>query len=265
MKIVKILGGFLVLSALLIVLSVYWVANNLNSLVKDIIEQVGSDTLKTEVRVADVNIDLQASKVSLSGLTIANVDGFSAPLLFEMNQVAVDLEPASLLEKTIEVKSVLIDGTKVVAEQKGTTTNLQALLDNMPKSQSEPASQPAEPAATESSADPVDVLIKVGAFDFTNTSTQLITEQFGEREVNSPNIRLRDIGGDKGVPPDQLAQAVMQPLIKQVSKAVENYLKGLVEDKAKEKLKEKEDELKAKMDDKYGEGTSDQLKKLFGK
>lgn len=261
MKIMKILGGLLALSALLIVLSVYWLANNINGIVKTTIEQVGSDTLKTEVRVADVDIDLKASKVALSGLTIANVQGFNAPMLFEMNHVAIDLEPASLLEKTIEIKSVIIDGTKVVAEQKGATTNLQALMNNLPKSNDK-----SSPSTTEKTAgEPLDILIKVSAFDFTNTSTQLITEQFGERNVNSPDIRLRNIGGDKGIPPEQLAQAVMQPLIKQVSQAVEDYLKQIVKDKAKQKLQEKEQELKSKVDDKYGKGTGDALKKLFGK
>lgn len=262
MKIIKILGGLLALSALLIVISVYWLANNINGIVKTAIEEVGSDTLKTEVRVADVDIDLKASKVSLSGLTIANVAGFDAPLLFKMDQVAVDLEPASLLEKTIEIKSVLIDGTKVVAEQKGATTNLQALLDNLPKGEPAQAEKPVN-ETEQGNSEPLDVLIKVGAFDFTNTSTQLITEQFGEREVNSPDVRLRNLGGDTGVPPEQLAQAIIQPLIKQVSKAVENYLKQMVEDAAKEKLTEKEQELKSKIDEKYGEGSGDALKKLF--
>lgn len=261
MKFIKILGGLLALSALFIVISVYWLANNINGIVKTTIEDVGSDTLKTEVRVANVDIDLKASTVALSGLTIANVKGFDAPLLFKMNLVSVDLEPASLLEKTIEIKSVIIDGANVVAEQKGTTTNLQALLNNLDKASVEPASSSDNTQQTNS--EPLDILIKIGAFDFTNTSTQLVTEQFGEREVSSPDIRLRKLGGDKGVPPEQLAQSIMQPLIKQVSKSVEDYLKNIIEDKAKEKLKEKEQELKNKLDDKYGKGSSDALKSLF--
>lgn len=256
MKIMKVLGGLLALSALLIVLSVYWLSNNMNSLVKNAIEQVGSDTLKTEVRVANVDIDLKASKVSLSGFTVANVTGFDAPLLFAMNHIAVDLEPASLLEKTIEIKSVVIDGTQVIAEQKGQSINLQVLLNNLNQNHTEkPVSQP---TTTEQSAEPLDILIKVAAFDFTNTSTQLISEQFGEREVNSPNISLRNIGGDKGVAPEQLAQAVIKPLIKQASKAVEGHLKKMVEDKAKQKLKEQ-------IDKKYGEGSGDALKQLFSR
>lgn len=265
MKIVKILGGLLALSALLIIVSVYWLTNNINGMVKAAIEDVGSDTLKTEVRVADVDIDLKTSKVALSGLTIANVQGFDAPLLFEMKHVAVDLEPASLLEKTIEIKSVIIDGTKVVAEQKGQITNLQVLLNNLPKGKTNKSSEKSTDTSSSDSSEPLDILIKVVAFDFTNTSTTLITEKFGEQALSSPNISLRNIGGEAGVPPEQMAQAVMQPLIKQVSKSVENHLKKIIEDKAKQKLKEKEDELKAKVDDKYGKGTGDALKKLLGK
>jgi uncharacterized protein involved in outer membrane biogenesis len=262
MKFLKIIGGLVLVIVILLVVAGFFVANNINGLVKDAVEDVGSSTLKTSVTLGSANLKLMQGRVQLSGLTIANPEGFGQQNIFEMNDIVVSLELASLLDNIVEVKEISVDGMRVVAEQKGTSTNLQALLKNVDSGAQQPSSEP------EGEGTALDVLIKVGQLNFTNGSMQLVSDRWGESDLPLPTIKLTSIGGSSGVPPDQLAEKILQPLLKQVISNLEQGIKQLVEGKAKEKLRAKEDELKEKLNSKLGDklGTdTDSLKSLFSR
>ncbi len=270
MKLLKVLTVILVI----IGAGLFYVASNINNVVKEAIVTVGSDTLKTKVTLDSVDILLLSSRAKLSGLVIANPPGFTAPSLFEMDTIVVDLDILSLMDKLVSVQEITIDGARVTAEQKGTTTNVQTLLKGLESGAAAPAPA-SEQTETEAGAS-VDVLIKVGQFKFINSATQLVTEQWGEKDVSIPDIELSNIGGEAGVPPEGLANAIIKPLLKQLNTALKDRLQELLEDeakaKAKEKLKEKEDELKEKVDKKLQEelgddadDTVDAIKSLFSK
>lgn len=265
MKLVKVGLTVVVLIAVFFAISVYYVANNLNDIVKQAVENVGSDTLKTPVTLDAVDIDLAEARATLSGLNIVNPDPFVQPYIFSMGDITVDLELEALAEKIVDIKELRIDATKIVAEQKGLKTNVQALLDNL---ESSAKSAPAEQPADDSSAI-ADVRIKIRSFKFLNSSTDLISEEWGEREVKVPDVLLNDIGGAKGLPPEALAQAIIKPITLQLKRAVKERLQDLVEDKAKQKAKEKlgakEDEAKAKLKEKLGEENVDALKGLLSR
>ena len=268
MKVVKLFLGLLLVVVLVGVAVVFYVAGNINSLVKTAVEDLGSGALKTAVTLESADVNLINNSVSLSGLTIANPKGFSEPYIFHMDLVSVDLDAGSLLNNIVSIEQVVIDGAKIIAEHKGTTTNLQALQRNLPQSKEQPSSETTQQAPKGE----LDVLIKVGMFRFSNSATRLVSDRWGDRDIELTAIELNDIGGQQGVPPEQLADAVLQPLLKQLNASLEDQLKVIVKDKAKEKLKEKEDELKAKLsseiEDKLGSGSSetvDSLKSLFSK
>ncbi|ARN76148.1 AsmA family protein [Oceanicoccus sagamiensis] len=271
MKLLKVLA----VMVLIIAAGIFYVANNINGIVQEAVVKVGSKALKTSVTLAAVDIQLLSSRAELTGLVIANPQGFKAPNLFEMDTIVVDLDIMSMLDNVVNVQEITIDGARVTAEQKGTSTNVQALLKGLDSGSSAAAPAPAPaPEAGDSAAD--DILIKVGQFNFINSATQLVTEQWGETAVKLPAIRVANIGGEAGVPPEALAGAIVRPLLKQLNQALKDRLQDLLEDEAKAqakaKLKEKEDELKNKLDKKLEQelgddkdDTVDAIKSLFSK
>ncbi len=116
-----------------VVPAVYFTAYNFNNLVKKAVEDIGSDSLQTEVRLATVDISLSEAKARLSGLTIHNPPGFSAENVITLNDVQFDLNPQAILDKTIDISEIAINGMQVTAEQKGATTNVQAPLNTVSK------------------------------------------------------------------------------------------------------------------------------------
>mgnify|MGYP003385359968 CR=1 FL=1 len=244
----KILSGLLVAIVFVVVVAGFYIANNMNGLVKGAVEDVGSQILKTSVTMDEVNIQLLQGKARLSGLKIANLQGFSQPYIFLLDNIVVDLDIASLMEQRVSLNEVTIDGASVIAEQKGLGTNLQALLKNVE------GSSGAGGETTESGDSAgADIAIKIGLFQFLNSSTVLVSEKWGQKDVSIPDVQLKNLGGEKGLPPQELAQAILKPVLKQLNKAIETRLKELFEGKAKEMLEEKEDELKKKLNDKLSD------------
>ena len=261
MKVLKVLGWVLLAVVAFVALSIWFTSSNLNAIVKQAVEQVGSESLHTKVTLNAADVSLSESRARLSGLTIHNPPGFAKPNLFELDDVNVDLNLQAIVEKTVDLKDVTIKGLRIVVEQKGTTTNVQTLLDNLPSTK-----QPEKkPEAEKTGGEPLDLLVKVRKFQFVDSAATLVTEKWGEQKLALPPVILNNIGGDKGVPPDQFAQAVIKPLLKQVNRAARDKLKGMVEDKAKEALKKKEDELKDKYRSKLEEKTGGSLKSLLSK
>lgn len=252
MKVFKVMGIVVVVLVVFIALAVYMTANNLNSIVKQVVEQVGTETLKTTVSLDAADINLMDARAKLTGLTIQNMPGFKEKNLFEMDGVLIDLNLNAVMEHRIDITEVSIQGLRVAAEQKGTTTNIQQMLNQLSKGKA--ASGKSEQG--QSGAAPSDLLVRVGKFEFANSETTLVTEQWGDRKLSVPTITLTNIGGDKGVPPDQIAAAIFNPLLKKINRAAEDQLKNMVENEARGKLKEKENELKdktrAKLKEKLG-------------
>ncbi len=250
MKALKIVGVLLIAVIVFGVVSFLLLDRNINQLVKMTVESVGSEVLKTQVTLAAADVDIREGRAQLSGLTIANVGGFSEPTVFEMKDIIVDLEIAALIDQIVDLKEVTIDGVKITAEQKGVGTNLQQLLDNL---NSSAGTSNSEESTGESSSAATDVLMKIQNFNFTNTSAQLVTEQWGQESLNIPAIQLTNIGGQNGVKPDQLAQEILKPILQQINEAVKDNIEEKAKEAVKEKLGEKEDEIKDKLRDKLTE------------
>lgn len=232
---------------------------NLDSLVKQVIEQVGTEVTGTKVSVAGVKITLAEGRGEIHGLNIANPAGFNTRHLFHLNTVALDITPESLLGDVIVIDEVLIDGAEIVTEQKGQTTNLQALQKNLAKhsqgstTQSEKAS-----SADQAAGKPVRLAIK--SFKFINNNAQLHTEQWEPQQLNVPNIVMTNLGSPtSGLTPEQLSAEVIDRLTKAVEKSAKEALKKKAEKEAKKALNK---ELDKNLSDKEKKQL-DSLKSMF--
>jgi hypothetical protein len=261
MKAIKVVLG--VIAAIVAIAAIVVVVGlqNIDKIVKAAVEEVGPKVLGTEVRLAEVKIDITAGRGELRGLTVANPKGFSAANVFSLGETALEIDTSSITGDVIVINEVLISSANLLAEQKGLKdTNLQALLDNIESGSSSSSSKPA--ASSTADGDAKEILLAVKKFTFTDSTMKLVSEQFGEHTLNLPPIRLKNLGSkEKGLTPEQLANAVVKPLVAQAKKAAQDRLEDLAKEKAKEKLNEK-------LTEKLGEDGAEklnQLKSLFGK
>ncbi len=253
-KSVKVVLGLLVAVIAIVAIALVVVLQNLDAIIKTVIEDVGTEVTQTSVTVRDVKFTLTDGRGEIHGLRIGNPEGFSSASAFAMEKIAVQVAPASLTGPVIVIEEVTVDGATLTAEQRGMSTNLQALLDGM-----KPADAPAEP---EASGEAVDVRLMLEQLAFINSSATVDTEQYGSKSLKLPAIKLNNIGDSKtGLPPEELASEMLRAVIKQTQKAVSDYLEDLVKDKAKEAA---EKELNKKLDEKIGSENREKLEGLKG-
>ncbi len=235
----------------------YYALSNLDSIVKNVIEKVGSDVTGSTVSVGGVKITLKEGRGEISGLHLGNPQGFDSAHLFHLNNVALDL--GNVFGDVIIIDEVLIDGADIIAEQKGQTTNLQALLENIESNASAPAEQ--EPASTSSdtSAEPIRLMIK--KFSFINNKASLETEQWDPQVLKVPNIVMNNLGDEKvGLTPEQLSAEVINRLTKSVERAAKEALKEKAKEEAKKAITEQLDKNLSDKD----KAKLDSLKNVFG-
>lgn len=261
MRIGKILLSFVAVVVITIAAIVWYALNNLNTIVENAVEHVGSDALKTSVSLAGVDIQLISGRGSLKSFHIANYPGFSQKNLIEINEITLDLDIAKLKPELIVIDNLTIDGVAILAEQVGTKTNLQALLDALPKSDSN-ASDSKKP----SDGGPVQRFI-LKELRFTNNALSLQTEDYGLHTLKLPEIVQNDIGrAENGLTAEQLAVAVVKPLVRSAKERVEREVRELAKAKLKEKYGEKLEtekaKLKSKLKDKLGDDVESKVKNL---
>ena len=250
----KIILGILVAIIAVVVIAVVLIFQNLDSIVKQVIEDVGSEVTGTAVRVSGVKLALKEGRGEISGLTIANPPGYQSSQMFSMDTVAVQIEPGSITGPVIVIDEVLVDGARLTAEQKGTTTNVNELLETL-------KARSAGEKPTESSG-PTDLRLMMEKFAFVNAAGTVKTQQFGERELKIPDLRMSNIGDKStGLTPEQLAREMLSALIAQAQKAVGNYLGDMAKDAAQKEITKQLDKNIGEENRKKLEGLKSLIKK----
>jgi hypothetical protein len=247
----KAIAGIVIAALIIVVVLVTVVFRNLDDIIRQAIENTGSGVTQTEVSLDSARFTLQDGRGELHGLSIANPPGYQSASAFQMDQVALQVDPASLAGDVIVIREILVDGARLVAEQKALKTNLKELLENIEKSTGgagEPAPEPA--------AEGAGVRLMVEKFSFTNSSASVLTEQWGEKSLSVPDIVMQDIGDkETGLTPEQLASTMTKALMKSAERAVSDYIENLARDAAKQ-------ELEKQIDSKLGEDDKAKLKGL---
>ena len=252
MKAGKIIGGVVLAAIAVIAVVIFIGLQNIDQNIKVAVETVGPRVTGTAVTLDAVKLDLGNGRGELQGLQIDNPEGYSSPYAFYLDKVVLQVEPKSLAGEVIVIKEILIDGAKLIAQQKDLQhINLQELADHMNKG---------KPNTDSSETQASNVRLIIEKISLINNDARLISWQWGEKTLNLPTINLTNIGKkENGLPPEKLASAILQPLLKQLERAAKKELENLARKKAGEKIEEK---LNEKLSEEQ-KGQVKGLKKLF--
>lgn len=257
MKILKWAGGLLLALVILAAIAFYVALSNINDIVKTAVNTVGTEVVGSEVKLHAADVKLQDGRAELQDLRIANPRGFSNSSFLSVGAVTVDIDPLSLTRDVIVIDEVRLSEIDLLVEQKALTTNVQALLEQLSGDGAESGDASSE-SATQNQSDPIKLAVK--QFTFEQSTVELSTEKWGDTTIPLPQIKLANLGSaEQGLTPQQLAEAVTQPVLNQVQRQVKDQLKEMAKHEAKQKLEEK---LTEKLSDSEKEAF-DALKSLF--
>lgn len=243
MKAIKIIGGIVLALIAVLAIVVFIGLKNLDSLVKSAIESVGSDVVKTAVKVDRVNIELMEGRGEIEGIYIKNPAGYRIENAVSFGNITLHIDPASLTEDVIVVKQLSIDSAQLIAEHKDLLDiNLQELYKNI-NAGSQPTKEPAPTTARP------DIRFMLEKVSFTNMSLDLVSEKYGQRDFAMKDIHLTNLGNkQEGLSAEQLTNALLTPVIDAARKRATREIEDLAKEKLKDSLEEKlSDEDKEKL------------------
>jgi protein required for attachment to host cells len=247
-KIGKILiSAFLVLVVLIVALFIFVYAN-INGIVKEVVVQTGQEVLQTKVSLDEVDIKLPSASGELKGFALKNYPEFEHDSILEFSSIKIDLDPRSTSEELVVIDEVTIDGVKLVAEQKGTQTNLQVMLDKIEEYSSDSPSSGSSAGSSAEESPAKDIRVAIKKLNFVNNSVTIASEKWGDLVTPLPNITRENIGDPKvGLTPAELAKEMIKPLIKQANAGAKGELKKQLEKEVKEKYGDEIDKAKDKL------------------
>jgi hypothetical protein len=129
MKRILIIGGALM--GLLLVGLVVFLFTGLGAAIKAIVEGVGSEVTKVDVRLASADVSLTSGEGELKGLVVGNPKGYNTPSAIELGQIKVKLDTSTVTNDVVVVKEVLIDGPHLTWELGPGGSNIGVIQSNV--------------------------------------------------------------------------------------------------------------------------------------
>jgi len=213
---------FVIVGALLVVIvaTMIYVLASFDSIVKEAIENYGSQVTKTKVHVSDVNISLSTGEGSISGLTLGNPTGFSSQDIFRLGMISVKIDTDTVTENPIVIDKVVIQSPSVFYEiNKAGASNVEVLRKNIARSSGSPAHSTSP--AKKSSNEELKMIIRKLVIEGGKARVKIAALGGMEQSVNIPRLQLTNIGKkSNGATAAEIAQQVSKTLVNSVTGAV---------------------------------------------
>jgi len=101
--------------------------------VKAGIETAATKALNVGVSVGNVNLSILGGKIEIENLSISNPPGYQYDRLLELKKAKIEVAMKSLLNETVDIREINLDGVEVFLEQRGVSgNNLQDIISSMP-------------------------------------------------------------------------------------------------------------------------------------
>jgi len=232
----KILIGVAVLVVIAIV-AVIILLGSLDKIVKNVIEDSGSELMGVPVTVAEIDIKVFGGAAQITGLKIPNPAGYTTQDAFKMELIRLDIGLLSLLKSPLTIEELIIDSPVVTLEIKEDgKSNLQELLDNIKRNsekgdEAAAEEKPEDEAKKEPAPSQEPTRLAFSKLVIKGVTVNVIQESSDKEPVSVtiPPIELTDVGGEIGVTPAKLGVIVVGGIIES---ALENALKETVKKEA---------------------------------
>lgn len=206
----KIAAALLVLAAVAGAI-VFWLAGNIDGLVKDAVAKYGSAMTLAKVSVDEVKIAPTDGKGGIGNLVVGNPAGFKTPYALKVRNIDIEIDVGSVAKDVVVIRRIAINAPEVIYEKGDTMTNFDAIQKN--------------------------IAAYLGPTEAKQGGKKLIVEELTIRDAKAeasaafmngktvsvplPDITMKNIGKAKGgIPPGELGQEITAALKAKLTGAV---------------------------------------------
>jgi uncharacterized protein involved in outer membrane biogenesis len=233
-KILIVFAGVIVV----VVVAVFLLLSNLDSVVAKAIEKHGSDFTKTSVFVSGVDISLREGRGSIKGLRVESPDGFDVRDAFLLGDITLDIDIKSLRNDPVVIDEIHINAPVVNAEiLEDGTSNIHEIQKNV-----QAYTGGGKSDGEESGGQSKRIRIKKFVFEKGCIEVDATALDIDKRTITLPEIRLHDVGGANGATPDEITRIVLMAVTKKVASEIagseiDGLIRGKLEDSLTDKVK----------------------------
>lgn len=200
----------------LIAIAAFFLLSNLNSLVAQAIEKHGSKATQTSVRVSGVDISLRDGRGSIRGLQVASPEGFASRTAFSLDDITVALDTRSVRENPVVIEEIRIEAPVIHAEMTKTgASNIDELRKRVQANAGGATSGSGDAAGQRKRIRIKQIVFRKGLVEADASALGL-----GKRTISLPEIRLDDIGGASGAPPEEIAKVILTAVAAKAASAI---------------------------------------------
>ena len=255
--------SFVILLIVLIALSglLFFLKDNLDEIVREIIVTSVSDATETNVSLAQVKLNLKEGVGVLNNYQQGNPEGFQTKYAFRFDQAELDIDVGTILDDVVIIERVFINHADIVYEFNDGKTNFVELKKNIDKNTKKKNSDQKnnsvvdqEKTSSQSKTQQSKKII-IRSFEMINTEVEAAMPFASSQtlSVQLPNIKLSNIGAkENGLLADELMKVILDAMEKDLKRAVnfknlvndlEKDLKKQIDQKAEKVIKKIESEL----------------------
>ncbi|MDD4556869.1 MAG: AsmA family protein [Alphaproteobacteria bacterium] len=239
----------------------YYLYNNLEIIVRKIVNKYGSEITGTKVDLQGFKLNLTTGEGKIQKVTVANPSQYKKPYLFSLEEIYVKVNMKSLTKDTIIINEIRVDKPAVTYEMLSLTQNnigevLQNVKNNTAKTDKE-VKETAEKTNKSEDGGKKIVVDKI-AINGVTLEAEVTVPTLPNKEAQTidksivlPNIIIRDIG--KGNNGDSVVVAISKVMEKILSEASKAVVKNNLDDLkavAEKNLNKVVDDVKGKVDTK---------------
>ncbi len=251
----------------------FFLKDNLDEIVREIIVTSVSDATQTNVSLAQVKLNLKDGVGVLNNYQQGNPEGFQTKYAFRFDQAELDIDVGTILDDVVIIERVFINHADIVYEFNDGKTNFVELKNNIDKNTKKKNSDQKNNSVVDQkktssqSKTQQSKKIIIRSFEMINTKVEAAMPFASSQtlSVQLPNIKLSNIGAkENGLLADELMKVFLDAMEKDLKRAVnfKNLVNDLEKDLKKQIDREAEKAIK-KIESELGEIENiKELKKL---
>lgn len=212
-----------VVAAVLLVLgaSVWWLYRSKDDLLASALRGYGPEVTGVPVELGSVHLSPLDGMATLQGLQLGNPSGFHTPHALRVQQVSIQLSPATLRQAVVHIQEIRIEQPEVGYEHGSSGSNLEAIQRHVQAYVA--AHSPAADAGVSTSVQAPKTRVVIEQFNMLGAKAQVSADALQGRAVTlvQPDIHLRNIGrAAGGVTPAEATEQIVSAIRQETTKAV---------------------------------------------
>lgn len=251
--------------AFLVVIGVggYFLFNNLEIIVRKLVNKYGSEITGTKVDLQGFKLNLANGEGKIEKFTVANPKGYETPYLFSTDEIYVKVNMKSLTSGTIVIEEIRVEKPAMTYEMLSLTqNNIGEILNNVKnntKKAEDSVKEEAKKETKENAKASKKIIINKISINAINLAADVKTpgipgvseSKSVSQSVTLPNIVIKDIGKSKeGGNIVTAISTIITRILNEASAAVIKNKLGDVKAVAQENLNKAVDSVKDKVDTK---------------